>query len=127
MWIYKNSIFSTKLPNNWSEFEDDSDTSAFFNVNNWSGNLRISAIKNLPFNIIYEKKEIKNRLIYSDDYIHYSEINENNIICYYWEFFKDEIYFICSFSFDISLLANKNQFKELNIVNKIIFSINLQK
>lgn len=40
-----NGWFSTTLLENWSEYEDDDETYAFFNTTEWGGNLRITLLR----------------------------------------------------------------------------------
>lgn len=44
-FIAPESWFSFDYPDNWSEFEEDSEDFLFYNPDNWSGNFRISAYR----------------------------------------------------------------------------------
>lgn len=122
---FKNNFFSIELPPNWSQYKDDENTYAFFNKNEWSGNLRITPVKNLSKNIMEERSTTITGAEFSKSMegIVYNELNDDNILIYYWEFYKKGIYFICSFSFDISLLSKKSQIEELKSIEKALNTI----
>ncbi|TPG41712.1 DUF3805 domain-containing protein [Flavobacterium pectinovorum] len=41
--------YTIVLPENWDEYEDEKNTNAFFDITEWTGNLRIiSALRSVP-------------------------------------------------------------------------------
>jgi hypothetical protein len=138
-WLFEseNINFSLELPENWTEYEDDDNTAAFFNTGEWSGNLRITTfyLPGKDINIDKVSEYIKSEL--SDnpnaqliklgkwDAAFYSDDLEDGNIIYYWITGTNPDLFLCSFTFDKSFLDAENHNKEIILVTDILRSITL--
>jgi hypothetical protein len=123
--------YSINLPRNWSEYELDEyekNTNGFFNIKEWSGNLRIT-----PLNIKIENyeqfinKEFTEKNIDRIKWnniigIFYSE-NSDDLYIYYWYLIEQNNIYICSFTINLKNKDNEKNKKELRIVEKILKSL----
>ncbi|MVO09994.1 DUF3805 domain-containing protein [Flavobacterium sp. TP390] len=131
----KNNIFTSEfgysiiLPEKWAEYEDEENLNAFFDTENWTGNLRITVIeldRNIDDNYI-EKEYIRltnaEKIITQNGYtgFKYLEKSQDGLM-YYWQLFHKNKMFVCSFVLN---LENNTKLKEAEIekVEKIINSI----
>ena len=131
----KNNLFTSEfgysiiLPEKWAEYEDEENVNAFFDTENWTGNLRITVIeldRNIDDNYIEkEYKSLKNaeKIITQNGYIGFKYLEKSQDgLMYYWQLFYKNKLFVCSF-----LLNPENNTKlketELEKVGKIINSL----
>lgn len=131
----KNHVFNSKfgysimLPEKWAEYEDDENVNAFFDTENWTGNLRITVIevnKNIDDNYIEEefKSRPKAKKIITQNSLtglKYTEESQDGLM-YYWQIFHENKLFICSFILNPENDNNLNK-TEIEKVEKIIYSI----
>jgi hypothetical protein len=131
----KNHIFTSEfgysimLPEKWAEYEDNENVNAFFDTENWTGNLRITVVKvakNIDGNYIENefKSQTKAEKIITQNGItgfKYTEKSQDGLM-HYWQLFHKNKLFVCSF-----LLNPENETKlnktEIEKVGKIIDSI----
>ena len=123
--------YTILLPKNWSEYEDEKNTNAFFDTTNWTGNLRITPIEIDPKKIaaLFEShlNDIKTK---SEKFTtqngfegaKYAEADGENFIYYWYIIVKDKI-FICSFTIKLIEKETQKNKMELIKVNTIIDSI----
>lgn len=117
------------LPEKWAEYEDDENVNAFFDTENWTGNLRITVIevnKNIDDNYIEEefKSRPKAKKIITQNSLtglKYTEESQDGLM-YYWQIFHENKLFICSFILNPENDNNLNK-TEIEKVEKIIYSI----
>jgi hypothetical protein len=126
--------FSTSLPDNWSEYDDDEGTYAFFNTDKWSGNLRITPNKwenspDIASTII--AGELKNNpkavatKIGKWDAAFFSQKGSDETLNYFWTTGTQNYIFICSFSVDMEFLGTDAHNKELSVVETILGNIEI--
>lgn len=137
-WIFESAdtTYSLCLPENWVEYEDEENTSAFFNQEKWSGNLRITSFywhdENIERNQVsnYIQSELKDntdaKLIKIGNFdaaFYWRELKEEDSIIYYWVTGTNNHLVLISFTFDKEFLNTEIQNEELIAVNKIVESI----
>lgn len=116
------------LPENWSKYEDEKNTDAFFNAKKWTGNLRITPIvTDKASDIVFEEtktnkaiKKIKTKNGFTG--ISFEETTEENCI-YYWYIYNRNNLFVCSFTIDLDDKDSLENKKEIQEVYAIISSI----
>jgi hypothetical protein len=137
-WQFHDEWFSVKLPKNWAEYEDEKDTFAFFNTDEWTGNLRIT-----PMTFTNKEEEKK-----AEKYIKEEAIENNGAVItkvreweaafytkslsdgnfmYYWVTGIGNQIFICSFTTDQGFLNTKKHEEELLIVKDILNSLQINR
>jgi len=133
-----NNWFSLKIPENWSEYEDEEDIFAFFNTERWSGNLRISHLRwtdvadDRDGAAFYNQSEYSNKpgaievklgdwdsTFYSDETI------DGKCIIYFWYTGSKNDLFICSYTFDKPFLNLDWHNNEVIVVREILSSIKI--
>ena len=124
--------FSIHLPLNWSEYEDDENTNAFFDTKEWTGNLRISVLKyyidnpeqflEKRLNELREKNSEKTSFNNGTPCVRYFEKINNDII-YYWYLVIENKLFICSFVIEDEMFNTEKNKLELEKIEKILESI----
>ncbi|TMI70670.1 MAG: DUF3805 domain-containing protein [Bacteroidetes bacterium] len=140
----QNGWFSLTLPIDWEEYDDDETderTYAFFNIKEWTGNFRIT-----PFrwtNLVhptedkaakYIAKELRKNhgatkitlgdfdcTYYRKDFLQ----DGDDLVIYYWITGKRETLFICSFTIDKKHEETEQSKVEMEIVQDIIRSIQI--
>lgn len=128
--------FSTLLPDNWSEYDDDEGTYAFFNTDKWSGNLRITPNKwenssdpDIARAIIAGELKSNPKAVATKignwDAAFYSQKGSDETLNYFWTTGTQNFIFICSFSVNIAFLGTDAHDKELCIVEKILCNIEI--
>lgn len=130
-----NNWFSLTLPENWSEYDDEDGTAAFFNKEKWSGNLRITAVRitNIEADKISSFAQSKtgddpNAILVklgNWDTVFYSEKSTDGCIVYYWTMGSSNFWFVCSFTIDDEFFDTERNIKELDVVEEIISSIKI--
>lgn len=126
-----NGWFSTRLPENWSEYEDEEGTEAFFNTEQWSGNLRITPVRLGGMDIDKTTISFNNNqneiVVKLGDWTasFYSERSSDDCIIYYWTIGSKSIRFICSFTIDEEFLNTDRNTKELAVVEEVISNIKI--
>ncbi|MBV8389725.1 MAG: DUF3805 domain-containing protein [Mucilaginibacter sp.] len=125
--------FSTKLPENWAEYDDEIGTAAFFNTKQWSGNLRITPVRLAETDIdktpvtvsLYDNQ---NALVVKlGDWVaeFFSEPSSDDCIIYYWTIGSKSMWFMCSFTIDKKFFNTETNEKELAVVEGIISKIEI--
>lgn len=122
--------FSVILPNSWSEYEldDEENTNGFFDTSEWTGNLRITAVKSIfenPDDFLKTKqKETKAEILNWEQVkgIYFSE-NSDNLYIYYWYLTENNRLYICSFTIDSEMENSEKNKNELKKVEKILKTI----
>ncbi|MBF6640221.1 DUF3805 domain-containing protein [Flavobacterium sp. J49] len=126
--------YSILLPENWSEYEDEENTNAFFDSKEWTGNLRITPIKidaNKNAELLKSEMESFNgkaepfKTKTGFEGLKYSEKSNKDFI-YYWYIIAQNKMFICSFTIDLDKKETPENQKELIKVTEIINSIELK-
>jgi len=129
-----NNWFSTKLPKNWSEYEDEEGTYAFFNTDEWSGNLRITPYRwpddsdKAPEYIKDELNDNPNAVaikIGDWDAAFYSKEAKDDCLIYFWAMGIRNHLFLCSFTVDKNMVGTEKHDKELNIVENVLNNIGI--
>jgi hypothetical protein len=128
-----NGWFSTKLPGNWSEYDDDEGTYAFFNTIEWSGNLRITPVRlsstkiDKTPTIITPDNNPNTTVIKLGAWIanFYSERSSDGCIIYYWVIGSTSIWFMCSFTINEEFFNTDRNTKELAVVEEVISNIEI--
>jgi hypothetical protein len=132
-----NKWFSISLPGHWAEYDSEDDgTYAFFNTEKWSGNLRITPLRNSG-----EKKDMVTVLLSSalennstaqrialggmEAVKSVENDDEENLTIYRWDVGKDEMAFLCSFTTDHEHAGLSEFITELETVERIIASIKI--
>jgi len=133
-----NEWFKLKLPENWSEYDDDDDNYAFFNTEKWSGNLRISHIR--WANVVdytdkaslYNQEEMEKtpgainvKLANWNATFYSKETLAGDNLIYFWNTGSKNDLFICSFTFKKDFLGLDWHNNELIIVSEILGSIKI--
>ena len=131
----KNQIFTSEfeysiiLPEKWAEYDDDKNVNAFFDTENWTGNLRITVIdvdKNIDDNYIekeYNNQKNAEKIITENGFTGFKYIEKSQDgLMYYWQLFHKNKMFICSFLLNPENEKNLNE-TEIEKVGKIINSI----
>ncbi len=130
----EDNSFSLVLPENWSKYEDDDNVSAFFNTEEWSGNLRITLIplegkfdqvRNLIQSEINDNPNAILTKIGQWDAAFYSQEVSNDCLVYFWSIGIINNLVVCSLTIDKSMLASNKHTNELKIVEKILSSIKI--
>jgi hypothetical protein len=138
-WIFESvdTTFSLCLPENWAEFEDEENTSAFFNQEKWSGNLRITSFfwQDKGNGIDRVSEYIQSELnenpgaelikIGNFDAAFYSKETEEDCIINYWATGIDNHLLLISFTFDKEFLDTNAHNAEMIVVNNILNSIKI--
>ncbi|MBZ4037653.1 DUF3805 domain-containing protein [Flavobacterium sp. 17A] len=128
-----NFEYSIILPKNWAEYKDENNTNAFFDTEEWSGNLRITPIEIDPNrNSQLLKSEIESFKEKAETFktkegfegLKYSEKSDQDFI-YYWHIIAENKMFICSFTIDSNKRNTLKNQEELKKVILIIDSIKL--
>ena len=131
--------FTMKIPPNWSEYDDEEGTYAFFDTSHWTGNFRVTPLKiDGPDN----SDSLKNYI--DDDYNKNKDLNPvrskvNDFNCvsyskridqdgdkqtlYYWVLGKPGFIFICTYTVDTKNEDTADNKAELSKVEKIINSL----
>lgn len=132
-FIYSTGWFSTTLPENWSEYDDEEGTAAFFNTDQWSGNLRITPVRLGGMDV--DKSPTMVSLNNNQNEItvklgkwiasFYSERSSDNCTIYYWTIGSTSMWFMCSFTIDEEFLNTERNEKELAVVEEIIGNIEI--
>ncbi|HEY8999725.1 MAG TPA: DUF3805 domain-containing protein [Mucilaginibacter sp.] len=136
-WEFSSSSgwFSTTLPENWSEYEDDEGTYAFFNTSEWSGNLRITPYRWEEGGVDKGPQYVQDELNENEDAVltklgdweaafYSGEASEDSII-YYWMIGFESTLLLCSFTADKEFIGSESHNKELVIVEEILSSIRI--
>ncbi|MDR0973661.1 MAG: DUF3805 domain-containing protein, partial [Prevotellaceae bacterium] len=128
-FISPHAWFSLQYPHDWHEFEDEADTFLFYNPDKWTGNFRISALKeeNIPdFGHVFVTGELKSSLA--------EPRTVGNMPCAYTrtEFWEDGTYvthkwiiglenmgFVCSFTTTLQ--------GDIRVAERMISSIEVRK
>ena len=127
-----NNWFSTMLPENWSEYEDDEGTYAFFNTDEWSGNLRITPYRwegDSNKAAEYINDELNNNpdavAIKIGDWnaAFYSRETSDDSLIYFWATGGGNHLFLCSFTVDKNMFGTEKHDKELSIVEEVLNNI----
>jgi hypothetical protein len=125
--------YTIQLPNNWSEYEDETNTDAFFNTSKWSGNLRLTPVTIDPKK---STQYLKNKIESLDGKakpfttkskfkgLKFSEESGEEYMYYWYVFAKDKM-FICSFTIDSNQIDSKENQEALQVVDEIINSLKL--
>jgi hypothetical protein len=135
----ENGWFSMTLPDNWSEYEDEEGTYAFFNTKEWTGNFRITPFRTEKANTSQEETRtsfIENTLKENDGAVriklgdlecaHYkTDIEQDNkkMVMYYWTMWQKNTLFSCSFVIDKKQEHTAINKSELQVVQDMIKSI----
>jgi len=136
------SWFNLTLPDDWSEYEDEEGTYAFFNEKNWTGNFRVTpfrweqttndgddkAAKYISGELEDNKDavEIKLGIFPCAHYKKNLAQEGDEFIIYYWITGLKNNLFICSFTINKEQESTEKNTHELNIVETIIKSITLK-
>lgn len=135
-WQFEDEWFSIRLPNNWAEYEDEEGTFAFFNTDDWTGNLRITPLRWANKTGDNKAAEyIKEEAIENEGAVitkirdwkaaFYTKSLDDGNFMYYWVTGIGNNTFLCSFTVDKSFLNTKKHEEELLIVEDILNSIQL--
>ncbi len=137
-----NGWFNLTLPAEWEEYDSEEDgTYAFFNAASWTGNFRITSLqvrpkKNEDSTAKFINKELSENegatklKIGEFDCVHYKkdiEQDGDQLVTYYWTTGEKDILFICSFTIDKNMDNTKQNESELEIVQGIIKSIEINR
>jgi hypothetical protein len=126
--------FSTTLPENWAEYDDEEGTYAFFNTDKWSGNFRITPFRwegNPNKAIEYISSELKENAnavaikIGDWDAAFYSKKATDGTLIYFWTTGTQNYVFLCSFSVDMDMIGTDLHEQELAVVENILNNIEL--
>ncbi|MEW5677386.1 DUF3805 domain-containing protein [Flavobacterium enshiense] len=113
--------YSILLPKNWAEYDDEENTNAFFDTEEWTGNLRITPVRidpNKNSELLKSEMESFNgkaELFKTNtgfDGLKYSEKSGEDFI-YYWYIIANDKMFICSFTIDLDKKDTQENQKEL--------------
>ena len=133
--------FTLTLPVNWDEYDDDEGTSAFFNTELWSGNLRITPIR---WDNVKDSNEDKVAKLIDDEFVknerakkvkigtwdgasYTNEVEQDGeeFLIYYWSTGKNNMFFLCSFTIEKKQENSKRINDELEVVLNILGSIKI--
>jgi len=130
-----NKWFTIKLPENWSEYEDEEGTAAFFNTVKWSGNLRITPLRigdaeidKTPASVSSINNDNSNAIIIKLgdwDAAFYKKESSDVCTTFYWTMGTTNFWFVCSFTIDIDFLNTEINAEELIVVEEILGSIKI--
>jgi hypothetical protein len=129
-----NNWFTAKFPENWSEYEDDDGTYAFFNSATPSGNFRITPFRWQSGNNrahSYIQDELNDNLnavsikVGNWDGAFYSKKADEDNLIYFWITGFENTVFLCSFTVEQEAVGTKRHDSELNTVDEIINSLTL--
>ncbi|MES2278478.1 MAG: DUF3805 domain-containing protein [Bacteroidota bacterium] len=132
-----NSWFSFTLPENWSEYDADEGTYAFFNTQKWSGNLRISSFRwtgveegtDKAYDYIISELNDKPGAtliqLAGYDTAHFQEAGSDQTIILFWITGLNNALLLCSFSFDEELHGTDLQNKEVQVVHEMLNTIQI--
>ncbi|MEO6979931.1 MAG: DUF3805 domain-containing protein [Mucilaginibacter sp.] len=135
-FVSDNKLFSLKLPENWSEYDDGSDdVFAFFNTDKWSGNLRISHLyvenssaKNDIFLCILDENWMRDKnavrvKLNNRNAAFYTNEATGDLMVHTWVLGSKNDLFNCSFTFDKSFQNSDWHDNELMAVAEILGSL----
>jgi hypothetical protein len=123
--------YTLELPANWAEYDDEDNVSAFFNTEQWSGNLRITALRwptdtEIDKTSEYIASELNDNAgaictkLGEMDAAFYTKEAANDCIIYYWVTGKENNLFLCSFTIDKSFFNTARNTEELTIVENML-------
>lgn len=125
-----------ELPNNWSEYEDEEGTFAFFNTYRWTGNFRITPMRWMKDGEHKASQYIRNEALENEGAIltkirdwetaFYTKGLDDGNFMYYWVTGEGNTIFLCSFTIDKTFLNTQEHKEELLIVEDILKSIRIR-
>lgn len=128
--------YSLEIPSNWAEYDDEDNVSAFFNSEEWTGNLRITAFR-WPVDVEVDKafEYIASELDENPGAIRiklgemeaafYTKEAANDCIIYYWVTGKGINLFLCSFTIDKSSFNTIRNEEELTVIETMLSSLKI--
>lgn len=122
--------YSIILPENWSEYEleDEKNTNGFFDVSEWTGNLRITVLNiqvDRPIEFVRSQFigiDCKELTWNNSKAFFYSE-KADDLHIYYWYVIENMKIYLCSFAIDIEHKESEKNHVELLKVEKILKSL----
>jgi hypothetical protein len=130
--------FSMTLPQDWAEYDSEEEgTYAFFNSRQWTGNLRVTAIRSANaestmgerlLNTTFQEKLFAKRKVLGElQCVSFFEetFGDESTLIYYWYMGKGAIILLCSFTINASILGSRSLISEVDLVEQTLASIKL--